>query len=126
QPNMPRFIREGDHLELTPKIVNLSDKEITGQVELMLFDAVTNQPVDGWFQNIFPNQYFTASAGESITVNFPVHVPFLFNKALTWRIVAKGTQAGGKSFSDGEENILPVLTNRILVTETMPLPMDSS
>jgi uncharacterized protein YfaS (alpha-2-macroglobulin family) len=126
QPNMPRFLREGDHLELTPKIVNLSDQEITGQVELMLFDALTNQPVDGWFQNIFPNQYFTAAAGESITVSFPIDIPFLFNKALTWRIVAKGTQSGGKSFSDGEENILPVLTNRILVTETLPLPMDST
>src|SRR5690606_4046506 len=43
QPNMPRFLREGDHLELTPKIVNLSEQEITGQVELMLFDALTDR-----------------------------------------------------------------------------------
>jgi uncharacterized protein YfaS (alpha-2-macroglobulin family) len=43
-------------------------------------------------------------------------VPFSFNKPLTWRIVAK---AG--NYSDGEENTLPVVTNRILVTESLPL-----
>jgi hypothetical protein len=51
-------------------------------------------------------------------VKFPVEIPYQFNNALIWRIVAK---AG--NYSDGEENALPVLTNRMLVTETMPLPM---
>jgi hypothetical protein len=45
-------------------------------------------------------------------------IPFQFNKALVWRIVAK---SGDKS--DGEENVLPVLTNRMLVTESMPINM---
>ncbi|MGZ8554251.1 MAG: alpha-2-macroglobulin family protein, partial [Chitinophagaceae bacterium] len=31
--------------------------------------------------------------------------------------------AKADAFSDGEENAIPVLTNRMLVTETMPLPM---
>ncbi len=118
QPNMPRFLREGDHIELSAKIVNLSGKEMTGQAELQLLDATTNQPVDGTFQNIFPNQYFTVAAGGSEAIKFPVEIPFNFNKAIVWRIVAK---AG--NFSDGEEAILPVLTNKMLVTETMPLPM---
>ena len=64
------------------------------------------------------NQYFTVAAGQSEAVKFPIEVPYQFNKALVWRIVAK---AG--AYSDGEENALPVLTNRMLVTETMPLPM---
>lgn len=118
QPNTPRFLREGDKIELSAKIVNLTDKEITGQAELQLFDAVTNQPVDGWFQNMFANQYFTVAAGESEAVQFPVQVPAQFNKALTWRIVAKA-----KDLSDGEEASLPVLTNRMLVTESLPLNM---
>ncbi len=118
QPNMPRFLREGDRMEFSSKIVNLTDKEMTGTAELQLFDAATNQPVDGWFKNSFPNQYFTVGAGQSEAVRFPLEVPYQFNKALQWRIVAKaGTN------SDGEGNIMPVLTNRMLVTETMPLPM---
>ena len=30
QPNAPRFMREGDNMEFTAKIVNLSEKEVTG------------------------------------------------------------------------------------------------
>ncbi len=118
QPNPPRFLRQGDKIDLNTKIVNLSDKEMTGTVSLQLFDATTNEPVDGQFQSVIPNQYFTVAAGQSEVVKFPIEIPYLFNNALMWRIVAK---AG--NYSDGEENALPVLTNRMLVTETMPLPM---
>ncbi len=118
QPNAPRFVREGDKLELVAKIANLSDKELTGQVRLELLDAATNTPVDGWFQNVFPNQYFTVAAGQSSSVKFPIQIPFSFNKPLTWRVVA---QAG--NYSDGEENTLPVLSNRMLVTESLPMLM---
>ncbi|MGN6164774.1 MAG: alpha-2-macroglobulin family protein, partial [Flavisolibacter sp.] len=121
QANAPRFLRQGDHMEFSTKIVNLSDSEITGQVQLELLDANTNQSVDGWFMNTFPNQYFTVAAGQSEVVQFPIQVPYQFNSALIWRVTAR---AG--NLSDGEENILPVLTNKILVTETMPLPMRGS
>jgi len=118
QPNAPRFLREGDKMEFSSKIVNLTDKELTGTAQFQLFDAATNEPVDGWFQNMVANQYFTVAAGLSEAIKFPIQVPYLFNKALVWKIIAK---AG--NYSDGEENALPVLTNRMLVTETMPLPM---
>lgn len=118
QPNAPRFLREGDKMEFSAKIVNMSDKEMTGTAEFQLFDAATNEPVDGRFQSMVPNQYFTVAAGKSEAVKFPIEVPFQFNKAVVWRIVAK---AG--NYSDGEESALPVLTNRMLVTESITLPM---
>jgi hypothetical protein len=118
QPNAPRFLREGDKIEFSSKIINLTEKEITGTAEFQLFDASTGEPVDGWFHNMIPNQYFTVAAGQSEAVKFPIDIPYQFNKALAWRIVAK---AG--NYSDGEENSLPVLTNRMLVTETMTLPV---
>lgn len=118
QPNAPRFLREGDKMEFSSKVVNLTDKEITGTAEFQLFDAATNEPVDGRFKSSIPNQYFTVAAGQSELVKFPIEVPYQFNTSLVWRIVAK---AG--AYSDGEENTMPVLTNRMLVTETMPLPM---
>ncbi len=121
QPNPPRFLREGDKMEFSAKVVNMTDKEITGTAAFQLFDATTNQPVDGWFQNSIPNQYFTVAAGQSEAVKFPIEVPYQYNKALVWRIVAK---AG--DYSDGEENVLPVLTNRMLVTETLPLNVKGS
>lgn len=116
QPNAPRFLREGDRMEFSAKIVNLTDKELTGQAELQLFDAATNESVSGWFNNMYPNQYFTVAAGQSEAVVFPIQVPYLFDKALVWRIVARAGDV-----SDGEEAAMPVLTNRTLVTETLPL-----
>ncbi|MEO7309378.1 MAG: alpha-2-macroglobulin family protein [Chitinophagaceae bacterium] len=118
QPNAPRFFREGDKLDLSTKVINLTDKELNGQAQLQLFDAATNKPVDGLFKNSMPLQNFTAAAGQSIAIKFPVEVPFNFGSALTYRIVAK---AG--AVSDGEESAAPVLTNRMLVTESLPINM---
>ncbi len=121
QPNAPRFLREGDRMEFSAKIVNLTDKELTGTAQLELFDATTNTSIDGWFRNSFPNQYFTVGARQSESVKFPIEVPYHFNKALVWRIVARSG-----NYSDGEENSMPVLTNRMLVTESLPLNMKGS
>ncbi len=118
QPNAPRFMREGDQIEFSAKIVNLSDKELTGTAQLELFDASNNKSIDGWFKNIFPTQYFTVAAGQSVSVKFPIGIPSNFNSALTYRVKAITKDA---AFSDGEEAALPVLTNRMLVTESMPL-----
>lgn len=118
QPNAPRFLRQGDRMEFSAKIVNLTDKEMTGQAELQLVDAATNQSVDGWFINSFPNQYFTVAAGQSEVVKFPIQVPHQFTSSLVWRVIARSGKV-----SDGEEMVMPVLTNRMLVTETLPLPM---
>ncbi|HYF31425.1 MAG TPA: alpha-2-macroglobulin family protein, partial [Chitinophagaceae bacterium] len=116
QPNIPRFLREGDRMDLSAKIANMGAKEVSGQIELQLIDATTNQPVDGWFHNMFPNQYFTAGAGQSTVANFTIQIPFQYNKPLIIRYIAR---AG--NVSDGEENSIPVLSNRLLVTETLPL-----
>jgi hypothetical protein len=116
QPNLPRFFREGDVMEISAKIVNLADSEVTGQVQLQLIDASTNESVDGWFQNMYSNQYFTAPAKGSVPAQFSVQIPHLYNKPVIVRLIAR---AG--NVSDGEENVLPVLTNKVLVTETLPL-----
>ncbi|GAB3026989.1 alpha-2-macroglobulin family protein [Niabella terrae] len=121
QPNIPRFLREGDRLELSTKIVNLSDKEITGIASLELFNTSTGEAVDGWFKNVIPQQYFTLAAGQSQAVNFPLEVPFQFSQALSWRIIARVTDPKTVALSDGETNVLPVLSNRMLVTESLPL-----
>ncbi|HEX6427859.1 MAG TPA: alpha-2-macroglobulin family protein, partial [Niastella sp.] len=89
QPNAPRFLREGDHMNFSGKIANLTDKEITGQVQLLLIDATTNQPVDGWFHNVMPNQFFTVAAKQSAPVSFSIEIPYQYNKPVTYRLIAK-------------------------------------
>jgi uncharacterized protein YfaS (alpha-2-macroglobulin family) len=118
QPNAPRFLREGDQVEFSAKIVNLGDKDVSGQADFQLLNATTMNPVDSWFKNNAPSKTFKVATGESALVTFNITVPQNFNDAVVYRIVAK---AG--NLSDGEEAAIPVVTNRMLVTETMPLPM---
>ncbi|HSB93633.1 MAG TPA: alpha-2-macroglobulin family protein [Flavitalea sp.] len=118
QPNLPRFLREGDRVDLSTRIANLSGKEITGQVQLELIDPETNQSVDGWFRNVFPNQYFTVAAGESTVASFSLEIPYQYAKPVIYRFTASND-----SVSDGEEGIIPVLLSKIMVTETATLPL---
>ncbi len=118
QPNAPRFLREGDRMELSVKVSNLTDSEMTGQMALQLTDPTTGETADGLFLNRQPNQYFTVGAGQSAVVAFPLDVPLNYSRPLTYRVVA---QSG--NYSDGEEATLPVVSNRMLVTEALPLNM---
>jgi hypothetical protein len=118
EPNAPRFLREGDKMELQVKVVNMTDSELTGQMSLQLTDPTTGEAADGWFVNRQPNQYFTVGARQSFVVGFPLDIPYQYNRPLTYKVVA---QAG--AFSDGEEATLPVVSNRMLVTESLPLSL---
>lgn len=114
-PNPPRFLREGDEISFSSKITNLSDEELKGQIKLMLFDAFTMQAVDAELNNMNSVQNFTVKKGNSDMVSWNLKIPFS-HQAIVYRIVAS---AG--SFSDGEESALPILTNRMMVTETLPM-----
>ncbi|MGG7660841.1 alpha-2-macroglobulin family protein [Dyadobacter sp. BHUBP1] len=121
QPNAPRFFREGDRFSFPVKVVNLSSAIANGEVSLLLFDSETNESLDQLFHNNRSSSPFSVAAGQSSTTFFTLEIPKGFTKMVTWRAVAK---AG--NLSDGEENTLPVLPNRMLVTESIPLSMKGS
>lgn len=114
-PNAPRFLREGDQLTFSSKISNLSDKNLTGEVELQWFNAFTMKPIDAAFSNTNARKTFEVKAGENTNIDWQVTIPYT-HQAVVYRVVAKSG-----NFSDGEENTLPILTNRMLVTETLPI-----
>jgi uncharacterized protein YfaS (alpha-2-macroglobulin family) len=114
-PNAPRFLREGDQLTFSSKISNLSDKNLTGEVELQWFDAFTMKPIDAAFSNTNARKTFEVKAGENTNIDWQVQIPYT-HQAVVYRVIAKSGD-----FSDGEENTLPILTNRMLVTETLPI-----
>ncbi|WP_070138355.1 alpha-2-macroglobulin family protein [Crocinitomix algicola] len=116
-PNMPRFLREGDVINLATKISNVSDKPLNGAVELFLIDPITELPVSNNFKLDQKQKTFSVDQGQSTTVAWKVNVPYDLS-TVKYKIVA---QAG--EFSDGEENVLPILSNRQLVTESMPMPI---
>ena len=117
-PNAPRFFREGDEMEFTAKITNLSDKKMSGKAQIEFFDAITLKPIlHGNILKTEKLQSFESEKGQSTVVKWNLKVPEGL-QAISYRVLAKSD-----NFSDGEEMPLPVLTNRMLVTETLPLPM---
>jgi hypothetical protein len=115
-PNAPRFLREGDRISFTAKVSNLSGKSLSGQAVLELFDPTTNASLGQTYGLAEAEQPFTIDSKASQTVSWTLQVPKSAAGVLGYRVIAR---AG--SFSDGEEAALPVLTNRILLTETQPL-----
>jgi len=117
QPNPPRFLREGDVLEFTVKVTNQSPTRQTGSVRLTLADARTGDAVDAALGNTQADQNFDVPSQESRTFAWRLTVPDGLG-LLTFKAVGSTGR-----LSDGEEGYLPVLTRRILVTESLPLPI---
>ncbi|MBK1438748.1 hypothetical protein JHJ32_02010 [Parapedobacter sp. ISTM3] len=116
-PNLPRFVRQGDAVRISAKISNVSAADLKGTASLVLLDATTFEPITGLSDTIPPKD-FVVNANQSSTADWMLHIPAdLFNP-----IVVRVTAKAG-NFTDGEEHTLPVLTNRMLVTETLPLPI---
>jgi TonB-dependent SusC/RagA subfamily outer membrane receptor len=113
-PNMPRFVRENDELIVTAKVSNLLSEAKTGIAKLSLFDAGTGNPIDALVESK-EIQNFNCKAKGSTTVQWKIKIPKDI-QGLQYKIVAK---AG--NFTDGEENILPVLKNAVLITESQPV-----
>jgi hypothetical protein len=117
QPNPPRFLREGDELEFTIKVSNQSAARQEGRVKLSLNYALDEKSADQDLGNRKTELSFDIPSKESRTFSWRLKVPdgcgFLTYKAVG---------STGK-VSDGEEGYLPVLSRRILVTESLPLPI---
>lgn len=117
-PNLPRFFRQNDDIVISSKISNLSDKVLNGEATLEILDATTSEQVHLPFRIRENKQAFSVAKGQSTTASWTIHIPESMYTPVVVRITAK---AG--NFSDGEENTLPVITNRTLVTETLPMPV---
>jgi len=114
-PNVPRFLRQGDQIQISTKISNLSTKDLSGTAVLQLFDALTGKSIDSELANALNQQSFSAKAKGNTQVTWTLSIPDNVS-AVQYKILAKSGD-----FSDGEQNALPVLTNRMLVTETLPM-----
>lgn len=127
-PNSPRFVRQGDTVLFIARIVNLSDHEISGEANLSLAEAITMQPLNGLIidkgcairDTGYANRIsFTIPAGQSASACWTLAIPVSkFISLLQYTVTAQSGQ-----FSDGEMNTIPVLGNRILVNESLPLPV---
>ena len=110
QPNMPRFLREGDKATIVAKLSNTSDKKVNGNARMQIIDPETNKVV---WQKI---QGYKIDAEGSATVSFDV-------SGLKEGVYINKVVAAGNGYSDGEQHYLPVLSNRELVVNTLPITL---
>ena len=110
QPNMPRFLREGDKSCIVVKLFNTSDKKVNGNARMQILDAETQKLV--WQKT----QGYRIDAEGSATVAFDV-------QGLKEGVYINKVVAAGNGYSDGEQHYLPVLSNRELVVNTLPITL---
>lgn len=110
QPNMPRFLREGDKSTIVVKLFNTSDKKVSGNTRMQILDPETNKVV--WQKT----QNYCIDADGSATISFDV-------QGLKEGVYINKVVAAGNGYSDGEQHYLPVLSNRELVVNTLPITL---
>lgn len=110
QPNMPRFLREGDKSTIVVKLFNTSDKKVSGNTRMQILDPETNKVV--WQKT----QNYSIDAEGSATISFDV-------QGLKEGVYIHKVVAAGNGYSDGEQHYLPVLSNRELVVNTLPITL---
>ena len=110
QPNMPRFLREGDKATIVVKLFNTSDKKVSGNARMQILDPENNKVV--WQKT----QNYSIDAEGSATISFDV-------QGLKEGVYINKVVAAGNGYSDGEQHYLPVLSNCELVVNTLPITL---
>ena len=110
QPNMPRFLREGDKSTIVVKLFNTSDKKVSGNTRMQILDPEANKVV--WQKT----QNYSIDAEGSATISFDV-------QGLKEGVYINKVVAAGNGYSDGEQHYLPVLSNHELVVNTLPITL---
>ena len=114
QPNMPRFVRVGDKVQISARISNSGEKVAKGIALMELVDPETDKVV------VRQKKSITVEAGATTSVTFDFAPEEKF-PLLICRITASG-----KTFSDGEQHYLPVLPDKERVTVTHSFVMNEA
>lgn len=114
-PNYPRFLREGDELNLQSKLSNLTNKKLNGSASLQIIDAFTNEDISSQFGLDSNVKNFDLNENGNSALTWKIKVPKNVSSIIL-KVVAKAGQ-----FSDGEQKAVAVLPNRMFVTDAVPV-----
>ncbi len=112
QMNLPRFVRRSDKLMLNATVINLSDKDLQAKVTFDLIDPATEKEIELKAASV---KNITLKAAETKVVEWEI------NEFSDYEIVICKIIAEAGNFSDGEQKYLPVLPDKVLITESLPL-----
>lgn len=110
-PNLPRFLRQGDEVTIATQVINQTGAVAEGRARLELFDPADDQPVVCLTKSQKP---FTLQADSTLTLSWTITVPSGIS-LIGCRIVAESDRG-----SDGEQQLIPVLSDELFLTESTP------
>ena len=111
QPNMPRFVRVGDDSSISSSLINMSDGNISGKVTMTISNPISGKVVYSGTND------FNVSEGETGVVTFNYKV----TEGIDVLVCTIMAEAG--EFSDGERHYLPVLSDKQLIVENVPVQL---
>jgi len=114
-PNYPRFLREGDELNFQAKLSNLEDQALSGSASLQILNAETNEDITSLF-GISSVQNFDVKATGNSVLSWNLKAPFNKASSIIIKVVAKAGE-----YSDGEQIPVAILSNRMLLTDALPV-----
>ncbi|HET6995922.1 MAG TPA: MG2 domain-containing protein, partial [Chitinophagaceae bacterium] len=114
QPNMPRLLYQGDRIVLQSRISNLDSAEVNGKVVCRVEDVVTGEDLTSLLVAGAEKDFSVGKKSNTATA-FELKVP-----ATQLNPVKIIVSVRTRNFSDGEEHIIPVLSPKILVKESIP------
>lgn len=118
-PNLPRFLRGGDEIAISTKVLNLLEESQQLKAQLEILDAVTKESLSLLLVGQAKEQELSLQANGQAEVYWMIEVPEKVG-AVIIRITAVGDQ-----HSDGEEHILPVLSQLHFLTDTYPFTLST-
>lgn len=134
----PRFLRHGDVCAISVTIRNISDDFRCGTLRFTLTDAATGRRIQG------EEQRFELQAGASQTVNFDVAADLMkmgisadsidtsdvlseaMAQMLVKAVAVTDADAEGRTYSDGEQRAIPLLSGRVMVETAVPFTLQGS
>ncbi|MCO5249623.1 MAG: MG2 domain-containing protein [Chitinophagales bacterium] len=115
QMNKPRFVRVGDIVYLNARASNLTEGNLTAKASIIFRDANTNEDVTQQVLQTEQNISLELPANGNANVEWKIGVPKNI-EGLVYEVSIQTEHA-----VDGESDLIPVLENRILLTESAPI-----
>ena len=113
QPNLPRFVRRGDHATIEARVSNITETPRDGVAQMTVSDAETGKVL------------YTDKRNFHVEGNTTTSVPFSFVPNHNGNMLVCRTTVSGESFSDGEQRWLPLLPDREMTTDTYVLTQNA-
>ncbi len=113
EPAALRFFRQGDVTDFAQKITNAHTDDLEVTVLLRFKDADNGNPLDLTAGDSVKT--VTVKAGGCVTIPFRLTIPDGVH-SLTYTAIATA-----QGFSDGQQETIPILSNRVQVTRSMSL-----